>query len=89
MLKVAGLTIPTDNLKFLQMLLTHNQRLKRPQLKRLSPPVDGCRCGFQVGWVHEGAEPGAGGHERQRAGGTAAQGLQATVRGGSVGVQRG
>lgn len=37
--------------------------------------------------MHEGAEPGAGGHERQRAGGTAAQGLQAAVRRGSVGVQ--
>lgn len=39
--------------------------------------------------MHEGAESGAGGHERQRAGGTAAQGLQAAIRGGSMGVQGG
>lgn len=54
-------------------------------------PVDGCWSSFLIvlaGWVHKGAEPGAGGHKHKRTGRPTAQGLKAAIWGWSMGIQR-
>lgn len=57
----------------------------------IASPVDGRWSGFQIvvaGWVHKGAESGAGGHKHKRTCGPAAQRLKAAIWVWSMGIQR-